>query len=423
MLVPFVNKFYSPFTSRVNIDNIGYCCFVDVSDKINVVDLNYDYYVISKEYDKTFEYLETLGVSKDSIIKGINKYVEKLISKDIQDLKNNYGFPYNISDMGDVYKKLYSSSSKTIPNSEHEKIASYLNYSFGVEIETQSGIVPLNTLLRNDFVILKDGSIKGYEFTSLPLKGADGLAKLQTFCTALNPVAKIDEFCSLHIHLGGFKATPESIVALYKTVYQVQQELFDFVPNYKRSAQYFAKKQDYKDHCKPLKSLGIYGMKDVGEMYDAIFDFVTHKDNGQMLEAQKWNQFPRYHHLNLLNLFSKKNGTIEFRLHEPTTNYQKILSWLLIVNAITSYSSKYQDDIIADKIKIGLKDVITDIYPNRIGSYINSYIKSRTLKFADNYVDNLVEDYHNLSYDNLIYEEALFKTIFISAEVEEEEMV
>ena len=176
------------------------------------------------------------------------------------------------------------------------------------------------SLLKNDFVFLRDGSLDGgLEYTSLPLKGADGIAKLRNFCASLAECS-INEFCSLHIHLGGVNLSKEEVVSLYKTVFQCQQELFDFVPSYKRSSKYFARKAEYKDHCKPLKSLGLYQEENINQMYRSIYNFVTmngkfgnqddideddeefydEEDEGQV---NKWNKLSRYHHLNLLNWF------------------------------------------------------------------------------------------------------------------------
>lgn len=424
VLTKFVNKQYTYFTNRINFSGLGYCCLLPLVEGAEYSDdlLVEDTILISPEYSPVMVDTPENNFTLSVINKEISNYVIRLNEIDLKALKRNYGYPYSISDMSDNYRDLYRHSPKTKFEPRHEVLSKYLPYSFGVEMETKTGNVAVNTLLKNDFVPLKDGSITGDEFTSLPLIGADGLVKLEKFSKALGKVATVDEFCSLHIHLGNTKLTNKEVVSLYKTVFQVQQELFDFVPNYKRSAQYFAKKQDYKDHCKPLKSLGLYNMDSEEEMYDAIYMFVTGNDNEDLLNNQKWNQYPRYHHLNLLNLFGKSK-TIEFRLHEPTTNYQKIISWLFIVSGITQYSKKYREDIIDDKIKIKLKDVITDIYPADIASYLNDYIKARTLQFKDSYIDNNIEDYAYLKQDSEVFQEHRFNELFIQAKIEELEMI
>jgi hypothetical protein len=422
LLSPYKSKIYTSFTNRIAFSGLGYCCLINISEEVKIP----EEYIIDDTVVIDFSLQEFLTpTTADSIIKEVKGYLYKSIHNDIDFIKSNYGYPYSISEMSGSLKGLYKSSVKTEASPRHEKLASFLPFSFGVELETQSGLVPLRTLFKNDFVFLRDGSIKGLEYTSLPLKGATGLAKLEDFCSKLNKVATIDELCSLHIHLGETNLNEEQIVALYKTIYQTQQELFDFVPNYKRAAKYFAKKQDYKDHCKPLKSLGIYNTSDVHEMYAAIIDFVTNKGNDEMLGAQKWNQFPRYHHLNLLNLFSKGgSGTIEFRLHEPTTNYQKVLLWLFIITGLTQYAKKYSSKIVKDEIKIVLKDVIKDIYPSSISSFINEYIKDRTLNYTSTYIDDHVEDYSSLKEDKKVFKQKEFEQLFLSdVPIEELEMI
>lgn len=335
-------------------------------------------------------------------------------------VKRSYGYPYSISDMSYSYQMLYSNYLlKTKAQEMDTRIAELINpFSFGVEIETSSGVVNMASLLRNNFVFLRDGSLDGgLEYTSLPLKGADGIAMLRDFCNSLK-VCSINEFCSLHIHLGSINLSKEDLVSLYKTVFQCQQELFDFVPSYKRSSKYFAKKAEYKDHCKPLKSLGLYQEENVDQMYRSIYNFVTmngmYGNNEDVDEeddeyydeedqhVNKWNKTSRYHHLNLLNWF-EKSSTIEFRLHEPTTNYQKIISWLLIIVAITKYAKKYNTDIINNELKISLMKIILDIYPPDVASYLNKYIKHRTIAHSNSYIKGIDEDYHYLKEDSAVF--------------------
>ena len=387
--------------------------------------------LISDEVFDIIEETSTLGDSVKSIIKHFNRDTTESY---FRQAKARYGYPYSISDMSYAYQMLYKEYPiKTKANESDTLLAELINpFSFGVEIETSEGIVDMVSLLKNNFVFLRDGSLDGgLEYTSLPLKGADGIAKLRNFCASLAECS-INEFCSLHIHLGGVNLSKEEVVSLYKTVFQCQQELFDFVPSYKRSSKYFARKAEYKDHCKPLKSLGLYQEENVNQMYRSIYNFVTMngqfgnqddvdeddeeyfgEDEGQV---NKWNKLSRYHHLNLLNWF-EKGSTIEFRLHEPTTNYQKIVSWLLIISAITKYAKKYSNQIINNELKISLMKIILDIYPTNVSSYLNKYIKHRTILYNNSYITGSDEDYYHLRNDNEVFMPAEFASILTNKEM------
>lgn len=387
--------------------------------------------------DEVLEVIEgdgSLGNSVKSIVKHFNR---DNTASSFRNAKSIYGYPYSISDMSSAYRRLYHYYPiKSKANEDDTLLAELINpFSFGVEIETSNGIVDMVSLLKNDFVFLRDGSLDGgLEYTSLPLKGADGIAKLRNFCASLAECS-INEFCSLHIHLGGVNLSKEEVVSLYKTVFQCQQELFDFVPSYKRSSKYFARKAEYKDHCKPLKSLGLYQEENINQMYRSIYNFVTMngkfgnqddvddvdeddeeyfgEDEGQV---NKWNKLSRYHHLNLLNWF-EKGSTIEFRLHEPTTNYQKIISWLLIISAITKYAKKYSTQIINNDLKISLMKIILDTYPANIASYLNKYIKHRTILHNNSYIQGSDEDYYYLNNDSEVFMPLEFASILTNKEM------
>lgn len=405
-------KTHSNIATRINVQGLGYSCFLPIASDVDISKetVYQDSFIVSEEYKEAMKLIPNDLLFRDLI--SFNKDNQARVYKTI---KEQYGFPYSISEATPELISMYKKHTSNVVISDNDKkVAELINpFTYGVEIETSNGIVPFYTLLNTKFLFLRDGSLDGgYEFTSMPLKGESGLANIKAFTEKANEYnCNINQNCSLHIHLGGVDLDKENIVSLYKTVYQCQQELFDFVPSYKRSSKYFAKKNEFKDHCKPLKSLGLYYETDVETMYSSIYDFVTSKDNQEMMDSQKWNQFPRYHHLNLLNWFKNKS-TIEFRLHEPTLNYQRIVSWLLIISAITKFSKKYSKEIIENKIKISLRDIMNDIYPAEYANYLNAYIKSRTLQFNDSYIVGQDEDYHFLSYDRNVFEKETFISLF-----------
>lgn len=402
------------YNTTYNCDYVGAVTYFSIFKDVNLttcLEVNYNGNLVTRDLQKVLKEL-----SKTKADGHFNMIVNSLSSSDYNQYKNTYGYPYSISEMGSNAKHLYSIYPKVKVEEEDKLIYELIKpFSYGIEIETSGGSVSIPTLLQTDYVFLRDGSISGYEFTSLPFFGADGITKTKKFLEEAYKTCSINQFCSLHLHLGNVSTDKKSIVALYKTIYQTQQELFDFMPNYKREVNYFTSKQQPKDHCKPLKSLGLYSTENVEEMYNSIYNFVTSNDNGDMLHSSKWNQFPRYHHLNLLNLFnSTSTGTIEFRLHEPTLNFYKVISWLLITSALVKYSQKYQEEILSNKIKISLRDVMIEIYPQKVAEYLIGYIKERTIYFSNRYCSGNYEDYNVLqkSEDKKVFKKSEFESMF-----------
>jgi hypothetical protein len=111
----------------------------------------------------------------------------------------------------------------------------------------------------------------------------------------------------------------------------------------------------------------------------------------------KWNVYSRYFLVNL-NPFVYGPRTIENRLHTPTFNQTKILSWILINTAILNYIDLNSKLLIEAKedFEVTLNDVITEGFSknehpckNELIKYLISYLDFRKgeMKLASNKMD------------------------------------
>jgi hypothetical protein len=166
----------------------------------------------------------------------------------------------------------------------------------------------------------------------------------------------------------------------------------------KKSLKYIStKKQEAKDHCKPVPNL--YN-KDINVYYKNIFalynngiypdhkftrksGILTHTNNN------KWNINCRYFNLNLIGLFENK-GVIEFRIHGPTLNENKLINFIFILNAVIEYAKKHSNVILHKKEKIYLEKIINSIYANnpKIKEPLIQYIRSRKNAYLNNIMNN-----------------------------------
>ena len=76
--------------------------------------------------------------------------------------------------------------------------------SFGLEFETVSGIIPNYKLNSLPLIPLRDGSIRGLEYATIPLQGKLGIQALIDSVKELKKRTKYDETCSLHLHKGSY---------------------------------------------------------------------------------------------------------------------------------------------------------------------------------------------------------------------------
>lgn len=263
------------------------------------------------------------------------------------------------------------------------------NKSFGIEYETSKGYIPKRYLYKTGLIPLRDGSLDGgIEYTSLPMSGSTGLQSVLNQCSALNHYCKIDDRCSLHIHVGNVPRTKEFGLALYILFTRIQNELFEIIPPYKRDLEWISRRG--KDYCKPLRTLrfspkSLIDKDDnlikekVNSAFSNLFLFLTENeaeskkynfDTGLHPKhgAGKWNYKSRYYALNLINLYFSKYKTIEFRMHTPTLSQDKTLNWLFICVAIARYAEQNIVKILKGQEKIDLTEIIYGYYDNFSGT-------------------------------------------------------
>lgn len=331
---------------------------------------------------------------------------------------NNYGKKgYNIEDNSvealektTLYEKYPIALSKDV-----RRYSRFLNdTTFGLELECSHGFVPDRLQNRMGVVVCRDGSLvdeNGYygpEFTTIPLSGAKGLQNIVNISNELKKRTVLNEKCSLHIHLGNLPTSRLFLVSLYILSNKIQDEIFAMFPGYKVD---FKKAGKEKDYCQKLKPMSMGKIANAGkedfqsfidENYTKIFYWLSQNSEGSGYNpskewnrkkeshpvSQKWYRKNRYYWVNLMNaLFSPRN-TIEFRVHTPTVNSQKIINWLFICNAIVRYAIIHSKDILGGK-KITLSTVL-DYYKDTfrvaqaefLSEYLKAYVKERTEKFA-----------------------------------------
>lgn len=282
--------------------------------------------------------------------------------------------------------------------------------SVGAEFEAESGYVTERDCLNLGLVPVKDGSIRGtsFEYITTVLR-ENKLSKLSVITNYLNKILTVGDSCSLHFHVGGIDTTPKNTVALYMMFYQLNKEFFEILPPYKKDLQYFQNKKPIKDHCKDLPSLGLFDSAPrktateseinafVKTSFDRILTFLNDgrmpsKSGGRYIHSKegraKWEYNSRYYSVNFLPFLFENKKTIEFRSHTPTTNPDKTLNWLFIINAVIKYALENADSIICRKEKINMTDCIEHAYMEKypeLSEYLKAYVLERKASHDDLY--------------------------------------
>lgn len=291
--------------------------------------------------------------------------------------RRNYNAAPLIGEFMHVSKNLFEPTTKFVGENYKE----LLNYSWGIEFETNNGVIPEPLLYKHGLIPLKDGSITGHEYATVPLRGKTDLLKLNESIDVLQKYCTINNDCSLHVHIGGFNIDQATILSFYRLGCMLEKEIGDlFCKNIFNTAIY---KSHAKDYCKQLTKFPYQGSveEDFNTLYTDIlggrdFDGCLSKPHPKDNDGQhKWQVDNRYKWLNILNLCFGVNKTIEFRIHNATLNKAKIFNWMLIINAFIKFGIKNRIPIVSGK-KFTLTDVLS-VYNDDLKKHITAYITLR----------------------------------------------
>jgi len=355
----------------------------------------------------------------ESIQHGIFYHVSILSKKDASKKLNdghNAHNDYSIDDNPfnfDCLKNIFNESQLVIKPSDSLIGKTIDEYSYGLELEASYGNLPEHLRYKHGIYICRDGSLRkadgsnGPEFVTVPLSGAKAVRNIKDLSAELTKRCIIGTECSYHLHVGSIRTDREFLVALYKLGIKIQNEVFSLFPFYKTDEIKYAGKE--KNYAKKLKNIIPHSSttlpdtfnrelyhKYVNNSYNIIFAFLleggtpsvyNNRRNMKHPRDRKWERSSRYYWLNFMNMFFSKRNTIEFRIHTPTLNSQKILSWMLLCTAIINYAEKHSFELVNDNLKtISLKTIIEEYFSSRnvkITEYMLGYIAHRKKIFTD----------------------------------------
>lgn len=284
------------------------------------------------------------------------------------------------------------------------------NLSVGIEFETVSGSIPSIDLLESGLIPLRDGSIAGIEYATIPLKGVEGAQTLINCINTIDKYVKSDNSCALHYHFGGVPRTEDFIVAFWRVIQQVQHQLYSMNSPYK-CLNWGVKRKNYS---KPLPVLqGLSYTKKSSENIALIIEYLTagtatYSDYKNSLDnisnhpqdpenRQKWNITNRYSIVNFIPLIFGNKQTVEFRMSDITTNKTHIYNEVYLLSSLILFTIKNMKLILTNETYLnGLTlDIIVISVNKSQAKYVRNFIDvkeslvSTSVKHNTNIVDEL----------------------------------
>lgn len=238
------------------------------------------------------------------------------------------------------------------------------NYTFGVELETTRGMIPESVYKTLGVMPVRDGSISGLEYVTIPLTGKKGLYALKEIVEAVNKYTDSDYTCSMHIHVGNIPRTMEFINSMFKFGYFFQKEVYKLFPRYKEINDN-TKRQCYTAPLSSLlmsklnsKSPTIEKIKEdftnivykLSGNHENFSEFVAiediHSHPSDPSETAKWGMKSRYVWQNLIPLIFTNKETIEYRIFTVPDTVEKAFHFLIMSLAMTDYVIQKQSTIL-----------------------------------------------------------------------------
>jgi len=313
------------------------------------------------------EYREQLSTGNFYHISRLPSYKFNTIIFPNKDYK--YSLPYDSKGIIEYNLKNYTENYNPEISKSIKNYAPLLeNLSFGLEFETTKGFIPNRILNQYGLIPLRDGSISGIEYVTVPMQGEKGLQCTADILKVLKERTEYnDDTCSLHLHLGNIPRTKEFILAFFKVGMKIQDEMFQMFPLYKKY-NYHIKNKNYSAPLPTFEILSqldpVIDSRNIDENFGVLYKYLSmgqdFKSVGNSLDNitghpadpngnQKWNIRPRYFLYNIIPLIFGNKQTIEFRIHTPTYDVNKILPFIFMNALIVNFTIKHQERILKNK--------------------------------------------------------------------------
>jgi len=373
-----------------NLEGVNFMCI----NEFILEDLVKDNIIIEELKSGIFFKRVDLPIKKFQEIVECNKNYKKSL---------DYTCDNKIKEFSKLFKDNYSPKefNKTLAN--YPQLAG--SYSFGLEFETTKGHVPLRICKKLGLIPVRDGSVQGLEYVTIPHSGKKGVQALIDSLEELNKRTIFDNSCSIHFHIGNIPRTPSFFTALTRFLCYIQDEMYSYFPFYTRGG-YNLKKKDY---TAPLPAINLLNNmpsvmdtdSKILEGFETVFEFLSmgysfESDyNSDINEVKahpsdprgtsKWNIRSRYKWVNMIPLLFGNKKTIEFRIHTSTFDVNKILSYLILCFSIVDFVVKNEKEINENTINLVNHtsfNNILDLYLRQFGEKYTdlSYSISRYFK-------------------------------------------
>lgn len=230
--------------------------------------------------------------------------------------------------------------------------------------------------------IVHDGSLPstGFEINTAPASGDLFINQVLEICTALNKGrATTTTACGLHVHIDARDYSYYDLRRLVKAYAKIEPFLYGMVPRERGKSRYCM--PCGKNYMEQIDSGKIPYKAAKSSIFKATYNQELNKNNTiKMAKESKYND-ARYSALNLHSWFYR--GTIECRLFNNTTNFEKITNWgkmwAFILDYVASTSDEVNDKHVSD---MEMKEFLFHMVGN--DPEVKNFIEERYTAYGQN---------------------------------------
>lgn len=175
----------------------------------------------------------------------------------------------------------------------------------------------------NSWKIERDGSLSGantMEIVSPVLVGVDGLMDLNKVTEVLNEYnAEVNTSCGVHVHHEASDLRYKDIKNVYKIYAKHEEAINGMLP----------KSRVNNSYAKTLKDEFEVKGESLVEIVDRVNSIEELKEE---IAPESWSYYQqeRYYKVNFVAYVN--HGTLEFRQHSGTTDYEKLSNWIILTH-------------------------------------------------------------------------------------------
>ena len=283
-----------------------------------------------------------LETDSENLKSVVHTFTERNSLKPLKALKiddaQKFGIELELTSDNDVTEEMIANvmnGSNSNDRNNNPNVVVIRNWAEGRATSTNWKLVPDSSIVCST----SSPDCNRFELVSPILMGGNGLSQINTILKRLNDsssIVKVNKSMGYHLHINVESFTYKQLVKVCQNFIKYEDAIDTLMPRSRRTGS--EQSDRYFKSNRQFIASKLSGSNITNKMcHDALKN-----TNGSMEQLIRWmNGYDdRYFKLNLQNISTGRQPTIEFRQHSATANYAKVSAWVRFCVAFCLNSAK-----------------------------------------------------------------------------------